>query len=591
MIGFAKYVIACNGVKLKDLPKNNNGDDEVKYLELEHRGKNKNVIINLNNFVTGIYKLEKRYKDLLEIAGYVFAADRKTYRGKDDDLEYHSWSRALHFHFKVRDYNFWKKAEVREALSKALCFMTGDHSYEFTFYKAGADYPANIFDNEKFEVDTPDKLKVMLFSGGIDSLAGAIEELSNESDSEICLVSHQSGQPRIIETQKNIFDGLRIAYSSRCKHYKYRCGLSREKSRDETQRTRSFLYTSTAFAIAKTYNQNCIYVYENGVTSLNFAETQDLMNARSSRTTHPQTMGLLEDLFSLIAEESFVIEQPFLFKTKTEVVEIIKQHDEGLALLDSSVSCSKSRGHPPNFTHCGVCSQCIDRRFAVFAAEVEKYDNHSLYHFDFLVDDLEDDAVKKTLTEYIRLAQEFANQDIDSFYVSRGNEIIEIEEFIDGTGEMERVRKIYGLMRKHSEHIERSIKRMRNIYDPPLKPARKKSFFNEIIGPRIYQKEDDKQGSDGKNGELKEVPTRGLKKLTKETCEILIKQGMITDILQETKKKRNISSLIVDALKNDKYAVTKRNENTISDYFRKFELQIKKDKDGKLQVVENKIPR
>lgn len=589
MIGFAKYVIACNGVKTKDLPKDNNGDNESKYLELEHRGKDKNVIINLNNFVSGIYKLGKRYKDLLEIAGYVFAADRKTYRGKDDDLEYHSWSRAFHFHFKVRDYNFWKKTEVRETLSKALCFMTGDHSYEFTFYKAGTDYPANIFDNEKFEIDAPDKLKVMLFSGGIDSLAGAIEELASVSDSEICLVSHQSGQPRIIETQKNIFEELNKIYPSRCKHYKYRCGLSREKSRDETQRTRSFLYTSTAFAIAKTYNQNCIYVYENGVTSLNFAETQDLMNARSSRTTHPQTMGLLEELFSLIAEESFVIKQPFLFKTKTEVVEIIKQH-EGLPLLDSSVSCSKSRGHPPNFTHCGICSQCIERRFAVFSAEVEKYDNRSLYHFDFLVDDLEDEKVKKTLTDYIRLAQEFANQDIDGFYITRGNEIVDIEEFIEGTVERERVKKIYDLMRKHSEHIERSIKRMRNIYDSPMKPARKKSFFNEIIGQRVYQKEDE-QGSNGKNGELKEVPSRGLKKLTKETCQILIKQGIITDIMQETKKKRNISSLIVDALKNDNYAVTKRNENTISDYFRKYELQLKKDKNGKLQVIENKISR
>src|SRR5690606_24706315 len=131
-----------------------------------------------------------------------------------------------------------------------------------------------IFDNEKFEVHKPEKLKVSLFSGGIDSLAGAIEMLK-ASDAEVCLVSHQSGQPGTIMTQRTIYEALKNVYGERCNHYKFHCGLHGIKSRDETQRTRALLYCSIAFAIAATYKQNCIYVYENGITSLNFAETQD----------------------------------------------------------------------------------------------------------------------------------------------------------------------------------------------------------------------------------------------------------------------------------------------------------------------------
>ncbi|MFA5805424.1 MAG: 7-cyano-7-deazaguanine synthase [Melioribacteraceae bacterium] len=508
---FAEYIVSCNGVNVKK------GSEGVKYLELEHKEvcNNKNVNINLNNFVTDIYKLENRYKDLLEIAGYIFAADRKTYRGKDDDLEYHSWSRAFDFHIKVRDYDFWIQQEIQKLLQQTLCFMSGDHSYKFTFYKAGEDFPTSIFDNEKFVINTSDNLRVALFSGGIDSLSGIIELLETSND-EICLVSHQSGLPGTQKTQRILYEEINKLYPGRCKHYKFHCGLSHTKSKDETQRTRSFLYTSIAFALAKTYKQDSIYVYENGITSINFAETQDLMNGRASRTTHPKTIGLLEKLFSKIAEESFNINNPYLFKTKSDVVEVLKKYGK-LDLLDSSVSCSTTRNHPAGFTHCGICSQCIDRRFAVYATKVESYDANGIYHFDFLQEDLEEDEIKKSLAEYIRFAQKFKNQNIDSFYLERGSEIVDIEEFIDGKDETERVENIFNLCQRHAIQIEDSITRMMNIYDPPLAKKKPKSFFTLIIEPRIYQKTEKDCLDESKNELLeekisnKEIEHKGLR--------------------------------------------------------------------------------
>lgn len=215
----------------------------------------------------------------------------------------------------MRDFDFWNQKEIKEALEQALCFMTGDHSYQFIFYKDESDCPAGIFDNEKFELSMPDNLRIALYSGGLDSLSGAAEMAETTSD-EICLVSHQSGQPGVTKTQNSLFEEINKLYPNRCKHYKFHCGLSDTKSIDETQRTRSFLFTSMAFAIANTYKKDCIYIYENGITSINFAETQDLMNGRASRTTHPKTIGLLEKLFSKITGSKFKIYNPFLLKQK-----------------------------------------------------------------------------------------------------------------------------------------------------------------------------------------------------------------------------------------------------------------------------------
>ncbi len=568
---FAEHIVCCNGVKPC-------GDDNgVQYLALEYKDgcPNKNVSINLNRFVTAVYHIDDRLKDLLEIAGYIFSADRKTYRGNNNDLFYHSWSRAFHFYIGVRDKEFWERQDVKNILEEVLVFLTGDHSYKFTFYEGGDSFPSNIFDNENFTIDTPGKLKVSLFSGGLDSLAGAIELLET-TDSELCLVSHQSGQPGVKQTHRLVFEALNLLYPNRCKHYKYHCGFDHLASTDETQRTRSFLYTATAFTIAKTYNQNCIYVYENGITSINFAETQDLMNARASRTTHPRTLSLLEKLFSMIGETTFEVKNPFLFKTKTEVVEVLKKYDK-LSLLDSSVSCSATRKHCSKFTHCGICSQCIDRRFAVYAAEIENADENGIYAFNFMTDDLEEDEIKKSLIEYIGLAQRFAETNINSFYLDWGSEIIEVEEYIDGGDEEERVGKLFDLCQRHAEQIENAIDRMRKIYDKPLAKPRAKSIFSLIIGPREYQKEEK---------EIKEIPSRGLKKLTKEACENLIRERIITEVLIETKREKNISALVIKELQK-KFDVTKRNENSISDYFRKLELQIKRQKEGNLIVEDN----
>ena len=273
-----------------------------------------NVRIGLPDFIRNVYHLPNRMLDLLELAAYVYCADRKVSRGAKHLVEYQSWARSFHFAIKVRDYEFWKKPEVAERLARALTFMTGDREYRFTFQPGHSTAQTSLFDAEKFQLARPDDQDIMLFSGGLDSLAGAIQSLKTD-DREVCLVSHQS-QPGTSKTQARLYETLKQHYGTRISHYRFTCNLRGHRAVEETQRTRSFLYTSIACAIATAYSQDRFTVFENGITSINFPRREDLSGARASRTTHPQTIKYLEAFFSLVRGCDIDIETPFLMKNK-----------------------------------------------------------------------------------------------------------------------------------------------------------------------------------------------------------------------------------------------------------------------------------
>ncbi len=423
-----------------------------------------NVRLGLPDFVRSVYHLPDRCLDLLEIAAYVFAGDRLTPRGAKDSVEYHSWTRNLHYVVRVRDYAFWSRPDVQEALRAALCFMTGDQSYEFTFQPGHSTSQADLFDSEAFQSVSTDSLSVMLFSGGLDSLAGAIQHLEETHD-HVCLVSHQSSQPSIMRTQKALANALQDAYPNRVNHYQFRTSLQGVRAKEETQRTRSFLYGSIAFAIAKAYGQDRVFVYENGVTSLNFVRRDDLLNARASRTTHPQTLGRLAELFSLIAEQPVSIETPFLWKTKTDVVEGLIAR--GFArLIPSSVSCSHTFKSGANATHCGECFQCIDRRIGVYGAQAEEHDQSGLYANDIIRKSISNGQSKTTIIDYLRQAANFANWNVDYFYSQTLDDLQHLNGWApDCDDEMALVDKVWYLCSQHGNQVGKVLRRMQDLHE------------------------------------------------------------------------------------------------------------------------------
>ena len=478
--GQHRSMFLCDGESLPD------DMDGVPGTALDYRPQigNANVRLGLPNFVQSVYHLPDRFLDLLEIAAYVFAGDRLTLRGSKNAVEYHSWARNLHYVMRVRDHAFWSRSDVQDALRAALLFMTGDQSYDFTFQPGHSTPPADLFDSEVFQVEAADSLSVMLFSGGLDSLAGAVQRLEETND-RVCLVSHQSSQPSIVRTQDSLVKALHGEYPGRVHHYRFRTNLRRIRAKEETQRTRSFLYGSIAFAIAHAFGRDRVFVYENGITSLNFTRRDDLLNARASRTTHPQTLGRLAQLFSIIAERPISMETPFLWKTKSDVVDVLIASGFG-HLIPSSVSCSHTFKSETNATHCGECFQCIDRRIGAYGAQAEKHDHSGLYANDIIGKTISNAESKTTVVDYLRQAGNFANWNVDYFYRQTLDDLQHLNGWVPNCDdEMVLVGEVWSLCSRHGDQVGQALRRMRDLHESVFAPLAQDSLL-KVVSDREF---------------------------------------------------------------------------------------------------------
>lgn len=472
-----RHIVLCNGAA-KSLVPARKGDKEPLRLDYSEGG---HVRLRLPDFVRSIGTLPNRVLDLLEIAAYVFAADRLTDRGAKDLLVYDSWSRVFLFAIKVRDVDFWNDPVTKEKLKALLLYISGDRDYQFRFVGGHTTAPAHLFDHEEFLLEPSKPHHVMLFSGGLDSLAGAVHRLSTSSDI-VCLVSHRS-QPSTIMTQNKLVSALSARFTDRVRHYHFSAGLANGRAVSETQRTRTFIYGAIAFALASGLSQKELAFYENGITSLNFARRQDAINSRASRTTHPKTMRLLKDFLSHVMGNPFSVENAFRWKTKAEVMQVLAEHHaEGW--ISSAVTCSKTSMAHGDHTHCGGCFQCVDRRFSISATQLTDYDQASLYALDFLTEPISDPESKTALIDYARLGLKFANQSADAFYDEYLSEISEAIEPSDNHGEI--VLELSNLAKRFGQQTVNALHQY-NRHADITRPTVKDSLL-DIIDKREYLK-------------------------------------------------------------------------------------------------------
>ena len=480
----APVLVLCNGALRPD---EEHGDQRILILDyLEREGNLINVRIGLPCLVRNVDYLPDRLLDLLELAAFVYCADRMSSRGSKYAVEYQAWVRSFHFIVKVRDHAFWTSDRVADCLSRALRFMTGDREYRFSFESGHSTPATGLFDDEEFMADNNQELTVMLFSGGLVSLDGILDRLET-TDDKLCLVSHQS-QPGTVKTQQQIAKELKRIYPDRIFHYRFKCNLKGKRAVEETQRSRSFLYTSIAFAVAQAFGQNSFIVYENGITSLNFPRRSDLTSARASRTTHPKTMHLMNELFSLLSEGDTQIELPFLWRTKTDVMTLLKagKHSN---LIPSSVSCSKTFQNLGQATHCGGCFQCVDRRFAAYASKTDDIDEAGIYYKDIISTTILDRESKTTVVDYVRQAKNFSTWNEDHFFMELSTELAEIVDYLPEDGdEFEQLKLIWELCKRHGDQVAFAIKRMRDVHDDPYSDIDSNSLLS-LISNRDYLKD------------------------------------------------------------------------------------------------------
>lgn len=445
------------------------------------------INISLPDFVRSVYNLDDRVLDLLELAAYVFAVDRIISRGRIDAVEYHSWSRSIHLIIRVRDYAFWETAEVQQSLSRLLEFLTGDREFSISFQPGHRTPPTGLFDHNKFQVDIDkDGAELALFSGGVDSLAGAIELLEH-TPGKVILASHQASTSSI-QTQRGLITALKSLYPNRVVHYPFQCNLKDIRATDETQRSRSFLFSCIAYALASAYGLPNFHFFENGITSMNLHRREDLMNSRASRTTHPKTIACLSSLFSLISHHHFFVLHPFLFKTKSEVMKIVADHHP--ELLSSTVSCTRTAFAKGSTTHCGTCFQCVDRRIAAFGAGVQDIDHPGLYKFNIVADPLEGEA-KTVALDYIRQAHAMWQSNADGFYNDYLLDISQIAESLQISGsDFDKAEALWALYHRHGVIVKQALTSFRTYHDDIFSAPPVAGSLLDLISKREHLKPD-----------------------------------------------------------------------------------------------------
>jgi 7-cyano-7-deazaguanine synthase in queuosine biosynthesis len=373
-----KFII-CGNVHA-NLP----ADVEADALRLHLDGKDdeNKITLRVEDIRSHIYKeVPSRLLDLLMIATYVCAADQAIIRGAEDAETFGSkWRRNLHFVIPVSDVEFWSLADVVGCLKDTLGFLSDDR-FEFDFlpfkdHLVRQSYFS--FNNDGLMLGKPEQ--VVMFSGGLDSLGGAVDEVMNQKR-RVLLVNHRATQK--FDKRYLKMCGLLDAKAPNNRPFHVRVTVHKKKwmNKEYTQRTRSFLFVSLGACIANMLGQSSVRFYENGVISLNLPMASQVVGSKATRTTHPRVFHGFQQLLSMVTGSPFTVENPFLWKTKGEIVDLIAKSG-CQELIGSSTSCAHVWEMTQQYSHCGTCSQCLDRRFAVIANGLEAFDPLENYKVD-----------------------------------------------------------------------------------------------------------------------------------------------------------------------------------------------------------------
>ncbi len=422
-------------------------------LRLDLWGRDPNVFLKIRNITDAVAKNPPPVLlDLLDVAAYLYAGDQCVPRGGTASFDYGDrWDRRLRYVIPLRKPKLWERAEVKAALTDVAGWMTDDQ-FEFRFPQL--KNPPKLPSYLEFDKDTPNPTgieEVCMFSGGLDSLAGAVKEAVVDGR-KVALIAHTPA-PQLHKRQDQLLDAL----AAKCKPTKRPffvqvwANKHSKLTKDTSQRIRSFLYASLGAVIAGMMKLNRVRFYENGPISLNLPIAEQLVGARVTRTTHPKTLAGMSKLLGLLLETEFAVENPFLWKTRTDTVLGLKAASAE-DLIQYTVSCSHTRGMTTGYPHCGCCSQCIDRRFAVLAADCGHYDPADSYQMDVLTDGREKTEDVTMLERYIGFAAKVeAAKDANAFFTAFPESYRTINA-MNGDNR-ESAKQVVALCKRHGEQV------------------------------------------------------------------------------------------------------------------------------------------
>lgn len=478
-----KYLVLCDGASS---PSASGGEEKV---VLETEGATPTVRLEAAAFRNHLQPLGPRLIDLLRIAALVYAADTRCLRGRETDVFGDDWTRQFRFIVPVWDHQFWVQEAVGDGLAETLAFLTGDR-FEFLFTqrkKRGTLQSQELF-RFKDPIDPlPAVDQIVMFSGGADSLAAVIDSMSKGRHP--MLVSHRSAAT-ISARQKNLVALLQKRFAPwQFPHLSLWVNRQGTRSIEFSQRSRSFLFASIGAITANLLKVDDVLLSDNGVVSLNLPQSGQNVGTVLSRSTHPKYLRLVEGLLRMITDQAtLTITNSLLLKTKKEVVEMIagSGHPD---LLQETVSCAHVEGKTKLKPHCGVCTQCIDRRFAAVAADLEKHDLPARYELDVFSDAISKGEHRAHIENYVRHARRLEElQDTDVFFST-------FPQLLDcltaGDDADARGKEFYDLLQRHQVGVNSVLEKLVRDAAPAIRRGglKKDSLLALVAGGTIAEDE------------------------------------------------------------------------------------------------------
>lgn len=315
-------------------------------------------------------------KDLVEVASAVLLADRRVLRPRRT-----LGPRHIRLPLHVRHARVWEAAAPH--MSEALGVLGGDRfEFEFRERPGGAGcFPGTAAGQMSFcfpRLDTeghPLAERVALFSGGLDSAAAAAH-FASRGDSVAYVTHYVNGIERVERLLGRIY-GAYAAGGLERRHAQFHIkpvGEIVPLLRENSRRSRSFLFVSLALATAHAVGAREVCVCENGVLALNLPFTPAMIPTRHA---HGQFLKAMERFGRALFGEQIRVTNPFELTTKGEMIRVFSGHEE-LAL--ASVSCWNQQwsGGRGNYGrgHCGYCVPCLVRRVSLHAAGITVPKDH-----------------------------------------------------------------------------------------------------------------------------------------------------------------------------------------------------------------------
>lgn len=414
-----------------------------------------NLRLSLGSLTDAIKNKDNLAFDLIRIATYVYIADCKTQRGGLKDAFDEYWNVKLNFYIPVIEPEFWNRKDVNELLSKSFNFAVG-HEYNFTFVKWEDKYKQIFMDLFKGSSNQLDVDCISMFSGGLDSLYSTVQLL--EENRKPLLLSHRS-TPKLVGFRKELHKSLEKDYERKIPNWEVSISNYKSTSEEFTQRSRSIVYACLGSAFARCLNVTDVYLSDNGIVTFNLRSTNQNIGTLNTRSTNPKLISLVNQINKKIWEESTpVVTNKLLWYTKAEVVKGLKDLGQAKLLADST-SCVSTKNLSKVHPYCGICSQCIDRRFSVDWAQISENDDPRMhYRVNIFTDDLinqNDKGIGKTHAEnYYRKAEEILSMN-DSEFLNKFNELY---DFIpDEADELEFLKNVFDLHKRFAKQVHEVI--------------------------------------------------------------------------------------------------------------------------------------